>query len=106
MEIRDNLVSTLQELLGLAGSFGPGSASFRDVLAHLRKTAIGAGGGKALGLDAHDLRIEVLGDGLHVVAIDRSEESFHRFGLCAHGSHSMTRRIFIDTEWTAPPWKK
>lgn len=85
MEVDDNLVAIHQELLGLAGPFGPGPASFPDVLLHFRNTTIGPGGWKAFGLDAHDLRIEVSSDGLHVVAIDRSEESFECFSFGFHG---------------------
>ena len=62
MEVYDNLVSILQELLGLACPFGPSPPSFRDVLLHFGNTPIGAGCWKALGLDAHDLRIKILGE--------------------------------------------
>src|SRR5262245_54567222 len=51
-------------------------ASLRDVRLHFRNAAIGPCGRKAFGFDAHDPRIEILDDGPHVVAIDRSEEVF------------------------------
>jgi len=74
MEVHHHFVSIHQELLGVAGPFGPSPTSFRDVLLHFRNTTIGAGCWKALGLNAHNFRIKILGDGLHVIAIDCSEE--------------------------------
>ena len=74
MDVHDNFVSIHQELLGLAGSFGPGPASFCDVLLHFRDTTISASGWEALRFNAHNLRIKILRDGLHVIAIDCSEE--------------------------------
>ena len=55
-----------------------------DMIPHLGDAAVGAGRWKPLGLDADDLRIEIRGDGLHVVAVDRGVESFEYFGRRAH----------------------
>ena len=79
MEIHDNFVSIHQELLGLAGTFGPGPAPFCDVLLHFRDTTIGASCWEALGLNPHDLRIKILSDRPHVIAIDGSEELLQSF---------------------------
>src|SRR5688500_4807069 len=87
MEVYDNLISILEELLRITASFGPSTTSFPDVLLHFRDTAIGARCWIALGFDAHNLRIEILDDGLHVIAIDRSEEVFEYFDFRAHGFH-------------------
>ena len=46
---------------------------------------IGAGCSKALGLNAHNVRIKILSDGLHIIAIDCSEECFECFGFGGHG---------------------
>ncbi len=43
---------------------------------------------KALGFNAHNRRIEILGDGLHVIAIDCSEELFEYFDCGFHASNS------------------
>jgi hypothetical protein len=53
-------------------------------------TSIGAGCWKALGFNAHNLRIKIFDDGLHIIAIDCSEELFECFSFGAHGSHSRT----------------
>ena len=92
MKVYDDFISIRQELLGLAGPFGPSPAPFRDVRLNLRDTAIGAGRWKALGLDAHDLRIEIFRDRLHVIAIDRGEELSEGFRF---GTHGLSFQAFI-----------
>jgi hypothetical protein len=57
MEINNDFVPLGQKFLGLAGSLGPCPASFRKVLLDFRDTTIGTGCRKALGLDAHNLRV-------------------------------------------------
>ena len=84
MEVDDDFVSILQELFWLAVSFGPSPASYRDVLLDFRDSTIGAGCRKALGLNAHNLRIKIPGDRLHVIAIDCGEEIFQCFSFGAH----------------------
>ena len=93
MDVRDDPVSIHQELFGLAGPFGPGRSSFRDVLLHSFDTAVGAGGRKALGLDAHNPRIKIPAEGLHVVAIDRGVESLECSGFIAHAPHSRRQGV-------------
>src|SRR5687767_16038775 len=86
MEIHDNFVSILQELFGLARSFGPSATPLRDVLLHFRNTTISPGCRKALWLNAYDLRIEIPDNSLYVIAIDCSEEPFEYFSCGTHGS--------------------
>lgn len=86
MEIYDNLVSVHQELLGLTRPFGPGVASFRDVFLDLSDTTVGSGCREALWLDPHNLRIEVPGYRVNVIAIDGVEELFEGFSFDAHMS--------------------
>ena len=83
--------------------FRPGPPSFRDVLLHLRNAAIGAGCWKSPGLNANDLRIEIPGYGLHVVAIDCGEELLQCFSVFgAHGSMPM---LSIRLTVTTSPWR-
>src|SRR5215208_4016838 len=65
MEINNDFVPISQKFLGLAGSLGPCPASFANVLLDFGDTMIGTGCRKALGLDAHNLRIKILGYALH-----------------------------------------
>src|SRR5690242_16404269 len=100
MEVHDNFVSIHQELLGLAGSFGPGPASFCDVFLHFRDTTISTGCWEAIGLNAHNLWIKILGYGLHVVAIDCSEEMLQRFNFGTHGNSPLrdNRTCFLSRQ--------
>ena len=88
MEVHDNLVSVLQVPLGFAAPFGPASPPIRDVLLDFSDTEIGAGRWKALWLDTYDLRIEILGDGVQVIAIDGRVELPENFGCGVHGHDS------------------
>jgi len=78
------LLSPDQKPLGLAAPFGPSSAPRPDMLLHFRDATIGASGWEPLGFNAHNLWIEVPGDGLHVVAIYRSEELLRRVDFGVH----------------------
>src|SRR5689334_25084068 len=71
VRIHDNLVAVLQELLGFAGSFGPRPSSFPDALTDFRDATKDARVRRTFELDALDLGIEIVGDRLHVIAIDR-----------------------------------
>lgn len=84
VNVCDDYVSVLQELLGLAGPFGPGAAPIRDVLHHFCNATISAGHRKALELDSHDPWVEDAGDGLKVIAIERSVELLKHFRSDAH----------------------
>jgi hypothetical protein len=86
VEENDHLVPLHQELFRVAAAFGPCPASLPDVLLHRNGAAVGAGGRKSLGLDAHDLRIKIPGDRLHVIAINCGEKFFECFRFGAHGS--------------------
>src|SRR5882757_598941 len=99
MQVYDDSISIHQESLGIATPFRPSPTTFRDVLLHFPNTAIGAGRRKALGLNAHDLRMKIFSNGRQVVAIDRSEESLERFSCGFHGSHyrlSGQNQAFLD----------
>ena len=87
MEVYDNFVSIDQVSLGLASPFRPSAPSFLDVLSHFPNATIGAGCRKAFWLNAHDLRIKIVRDGGHVIAIDCSEELPEHFSCGFHGSH-------------------
>lgn len=88
VEVHDDFIFISQELLRVARPFGPSPTSLRDVLLHFRDATIGAGRWKALGLNAHNLRIKIVSHGLHVIAIDRIKELLERFGFGTYGSHS------------------
>src|SRR3954469_14243226 len=61
MELHNDVVPLRQKILGLAGSLGPCPASFGHVRLDFRDTTIGTGCRKALGLDAHNLRVKYVG---------------------------------------------
>jgi hypothetical protein len=87
MEVYDNFISIHQVSLGLASPFRPSSPSFLDVLLHFPNATISAGCWKTFGLNAHDLRVKIVSDGRHVIAIDCSEEFPERFSCSFHESH-------------------
>lgn len=87
MEVYDNFISIREELLRLAGPFGPAATPFGHVLLYFRNSAIRAGRWKAFGLDANNLRIKILGDRLHVIAINCGEELLERFSFGFHEWH-------------------
>jgi hypothetical protein len=85
MQVYNNFISIHKVSLGLASPFRPSPSSFLDVLLHFPNTTIGAGCWKAFGLNAHDLRIKIVGDGNHIIAIDCSEELLERLSCGFHG---------------------
>jgi hypothetical protein len=86
MEVYNNFISIDPVSLGLASAFRPSPSSFLEVLLHFPNTTIGASGWKAVGLNAHDRRIEIVSDRHHIIAIDCSEKLLERFSCGFHGS--------------------
>jgi hypothetical protein len=84
VQVDDDRVSLDQERFGLAAPLGPRAAPAPHLVLHFRDAAIGAAGWKPVELDAHDLWIEVPGDGLHVVTVDRTEELPQRVDFGVH----------------------
>jgi len=91
MEVYDDFTSLDKELLRIAGSLRPRSPTLRDVLLDLFDSTIGAGCRKALWLHAYNLRIEVIGYRLHVIAIDGREKPLECFYFDAHEFESISR---------------
>src|SRR5512143_2247942 len=93
MEINNDFVHMGQKFLGLAGSLGPCPASFRNVLLDFRDTTISTGCRKAPGLDAHNLRVKILCDAWHVIAIDCGVELLQYFYFVVHRSPSEAMQV-------------
>jgi hypothetical protein len=93
MEIHKDFVPIRQKFLGLAGSLGPCPASFGNVLLDFRDTTIGTGCRKALGLDAHNLRVKIRCYAVHVIAIDCGEKLFQYFSFGVHRSPAEAMQV-------------
>ena len=93
MEINHDFVPMDQKFLGFAGSLRPCPAAFRNVRLDLRDTPISLGCRKAPGLDAHNLRVKILCDAWHVIAIDCGEKLFQYFYFVVHRSSSKAMQV-------------